>query len=128
MRVRFQTPTGLKGHLTREPEFAVLFARAQDRIGILRDLYGPGPLIVDFQGMRARAAGVRMTHCDVRHVFAKRRSSRTAHVHGIGGFIGTAEYEGAIGEFLPYLEAARWTGIGRQCVWGKGEVHVQVLQ
>lgn len=126
VRVQFRAPIDLKGSRPGKPEFAVLFARAQDRISTLRGLYGPGPLAVDFKGMRARAAEVRMTHCDVRHVFAKRRSSRTGTVHKIGGFIGAAEYEGALGEFLPYLEAARWTGVGRQCVWGKGEVHVEL--
>jgi hypothetical protein len=30
-------------------------------------------------------------------------------------------------EFLPYLEAARWTGVGRQTVWGKGEIAVEIL-
>jgi len=60
-------------------------------------------------------------------VDAERRSSRTGQVHGIGGFVGVAEYEGELGEFVPYLEAARWTGVGRQCVWGKGELHVEAL-
>ena len=40
----------------------------------------------------------------------------------IGGFIGTAEYEGPVAEFLPILRAARWTGVGRHCVWGNGEI------
>ena len=33
-----------------------------------------------------------------------------------------AEYQGDTGEFLPILEAARWTGVGRHCVWGNGEI------
>jgi hypothetical protein len=127
LRVRFRTPTELKGSLGKKPEFGVLFARAQDRVSTLRQLYGPGPLAVDFQAMRARAAGVRMTRCELQHVAAGRRSSRTGQVHGIGGFVGIAEYEGALGEFLPYLEAARWTGVGRQCVWGKGELRVETV-
>ncbi|MCU1257176.1 MAG: hypothetical protein JWO80_61, partial [Bryobacterales bacterium] len=43
----------------------------------------------------------------------------------IGGFLGTAEYEGELAEFLPYLQAAKWTGVGRQSVWGKGEISVE---
>ena len=27
-------------------------------------------------------------------------------------------------EFLLYIEAAGWTGAGRQAVWGKGEIAV----
>jgi hypothetical protein len=126
LRVRFRTPTELKGGLGK-PEFGVLFARAQDRVGTLRQLYGCGPLVIDFQAMRARAAGVRMTRCELQQVTTGRRSSRTCQVHGIGGFVGMTEYEGALGEFLPYLEAACWTGVGRQCVWGKGELGVEIV-
>jgi len=127
LRVQFRTPTELKGGSGKKPEFGVLFARAQDRVGTLRQLYGAGPLAIDFQAMRARAAGVRMTRCELQHVRSERHSSRTGQVHGIGGFVGMAEYEGALGEFLPYLEAARWTGVGRQCVWGKGELGVEII-
>ncbi len=90
------------------------FGRIRDRIGTLRTLYGPGPLEIDFQAMGLRAAAVRMTHCDLRSVESKRRSSRTGQTHAIGGFMGTAEYEGDLADFLPYLEAARWVGVGRR--------------
>ena len=54
----------------------------------------------------------------------KRRSSRTGRVHPIGGFVGEAEYEGELGEFVPYLKAGKWVGVGRQTVWGKGDLRV----
>ena len=129
LRVEFVTPTELKrgDRLVARPEFEVLFARARDRVGTLRALYGPGPLKIDFQAMGERAAAIRMTRCDLRQVEAARRSSRTGQVHAIGGFVGVAEYEGALGEFVPYLEAAQWTGIGRQCGWGKGELRLEIL-
>ncbi len=108
------------------PEFAILFARVRDRISALRALYGAGPLDLDFAAIGGRAAAVRMTRCDLRPVEVMRRSSRTGQTHTIGGVTGAAEYEGSVGEFLPYLEAARWTGVGRQAVWGKGEISVSV--
>jgi hypothetical protein len=124
--VRFVTPTELKtaGGLADRPEFAILAARLRDRVSALCGLYGDGPLEIDFHGFAERAAGIRMTRCDVRHESAVRRSSRTGQTHPIGGFTGEAEYEGDLREFLPYLEAARWTGVGRQTVWGKGELDV----
>jgi hypothetical protein len=125
LRVEFKTPTELKGG--DQPEFGVLFARSRDRIGTLRALYGSGPLEIDFRGMGERAHAVRMTRCELHHVEVERRSSRTGQAHGIGGFVGVAEYEGELGEFVPYLEAARWTGVGRHCVWGKGELHVELM-
>jgi len=126
IHVDFLTPTELKhqGRIVTEPLFPVLFARTRDRISTLRELYGPGPLSLDFAAIGARAAAVRMVACDWSPVEITRRSSRTGQSHGIGGFTGFAEYEGPLVEFLPYLEAARWTGVGRQAVWGKGEIAV----
>ena len=130
VRVEFLTPTELKtgDRLAERPEFDVLFARARDRVSALRTLYGAGPLEIDFRAMGERAAAIRMTRCDLRPVKLERRSSRTGQLHGIGGFVGAAEYEGALTEFLPYLEAAQWTGVGRQCVWGKGELRLDVQE
>ena len=124
--VRFLTPTELKNgqQLAAKPEFGILAARVRDRISTLRQLYGPGPLEIDFRAFGERAALVRMRRCELRQVDVMRRSSRTGQVHPMGGFVGEAEYEGDLGEFVPYLEAARWTGVGRQTVWGKGEVEV----
>jgi hypothetical protein len=128
LRVEFVTPTELKSgdRLVARPDFGVLFSRARDRVSTLRALYGAGPLQIDFRAMGERALDVRMTRCDLRQVEAARRSSRTGQVHGLGGFVGAAEYEGELDEFIPYLEAARWTGVGRQCVWGKGELRVGI--
>ncbi len=127
VRVRFVTPTELKsaGDIAPRPEFQTLFGRIRDRISALRALYGPGPLEIDFRGMGERAGQVRMSRCKIRHVESARRSTRTGQTHPLGGFTGEAEYEGELAEFLPYLHAAHWTGIGRQTVWGKGVIEVQ---
>jgi hypothetical protein len=126
IRVEFLSPTELKHEkrVTNRPEFPILFGRIRDRISTLRRLYGEGPLDIDYQGSGVRAAAVRMTRCEGRRVEADRRSSRTGLSHSIGGFVGIAEYEGDLAEFLPYLEAGRWTGVGRQSVWGKGEISI----
>jgi hypothetical protein len=125
IRVRFLTPTELKSvDLDRgRPEFGKLFARMRDRISMLRTLYGAGPLDIDFKAIGERAAQVHMTNCEIQHVDAPERlSGRTGQHHSLGGFAGMAEYQGDLDEFLPYLEIARWTGVGRQTVWGKGEI------
>jgi len=124
--VRFVSPTELKsgGTAIERPEFAILFARLRDRISTLRALYGDGPLAIDFRGMGERAAAVRTTRCEVHWEKVERKSGRTGQLHPLGGFTGEAEYEGALAEFLPWLRAARWVGVGRQTVWGKGDVRV----
>jgi hypothetical protein len=129
VRVRFLTPTELKrgDRIVDEPDFGTLACRVRDRISTLRGLYGDGPLRIDFRSFSERAAQVRLTRCEIRHVELKRRSSRTGQTHPIGGFTGIAEYEGELAEFVPYLRAAKWTGVGRQTVWGKGEIEVEKL-
>lgn len=130
VRVEFRSPTELKNvaKIVTRPEFAVLFARARDRVSSLRALYGAGPLDIDFRGLGARSRAVQISRCDVQTVEAMRRSSRTGQRHSIGGFLGSVEYEGNLGEFLPYLDTAHWTGVGRHCSWGNGEITVQVLE
>ena len=120
VRVRFLTPTALKP--ADSPVFGVLFARIRDRVSTLRALYGDGPLEIDFRGMGELANAIRMTRCEIEKVEFDRVSRNTGQRHPIGGFIGDAEYEGDLAEFIPYLEAARYTGVGRQTVWGNGEI------
>ena len=126
VRLRFRTPTELKtgGAVSESPEFAVLFSRLRDRLSTLRALYGAGPLDIDFRAMGERARSVRLEHAALQWEIVNRRSSRTRQVHSIGGFTGEAQYAGPLTEFLPWLRAARWVGVGRQTVWGKGDVRV----
>lgn len=126
--VKFLTPTELKadGAIVERPDFDVLACRVRDRISTLRALYGEGPLDMDFQGFALRAAQVRTVRCEIQHVAVERRSRGTGQTHPLGGFTGEALYEGELSEFLPFLAAARWTGVGRQTVWGKGEIETVV--
>ncbi len=127
MTVRFLTPTELKSgqQLVARPDFGVVAARARDRISTLRELYGDGPLVMNFKAFGERARRIEMTECRIRQVQVERRSSRTGQTHSIGGFVGEADYEGELDEFVPYLKAAEYTGIGRQTVWGKGWIEVR---
>jgi len=129
LRVRFLTSTELKSgqHLAVRPQFRALFGRARDRVSTLRTVYQAGPLDVPFREMTALADSVEMTHCEVQWRDIARRSTRTGQVHPLGGFVGEAEYAGNLGEFLPILKAAEWTGVGRHTVWGKGVIQVEPL-
>jgi CRISPR-associated endoribonuclease Cas6 len=130
IRVDFHTPTALKkaeGKNAEGIEFDVLLARVRDRVSTLRSLYGAGPLPIDFRGLAERARSVETVGSELRRVAIERKSSRTGQRHDIGGFIGSAEYEGDLTEFVPYLEAASWTGVGRHCTWGNGQIAVEIL-
>jgi len=125
--IRFVTPMELKtgGGLAEKPEFGILAARVRDRISTLSQLYGEGPLPIDFAAFGERAARIEMTRCEIQRVEAERRSGRTGQTHSLGGFVGQAEYAGDLTEFMPYLVAAQWTGAGRQTSWGKGAIALQ---
>jgi hypothetical protein len=126
VRVWFLTPTELKsgGAILREPRFDVLLARARDRVSALCSLYQDALPGLDYRGMGQRAAAVKMTSARVEKVEFERRSGRTGQRHGIGGFVGEAEYEGQLAEFVPWLEAAEWVGVGRLTVWGNGRLKI----
>lgn len=128
IRVVFHTPTELKAKSQlANSDFRILLARARDRVSTLRSLYGEGPLPIDFRALAARAGVVRTVSRELRPVAVERRSSRTGQRHSIGGMVGFAEYEGDLAEFLPYLQAASWTGVGRHCTWGNGHITTNVL-
>ncbi len=123
--LRFPTPTSLKGNPSRDDiPFGILFARLRDRISALCTVYGDGPLDLDFRALAERAADVRTVRRNLRYQAVERRSSRTGDVHGIGGLVGQADYAGDLTEFLAWLRAARWTGVGRHTVWGNGVVEI----
>ncbi|HYP15019.1 MAG TPA: CRISPR system precrRNA processing endoribonuclease RAMP protein Cas6 [Bryobacteraceae bacterium] len=126
IRIEFLTPTELRKEETvcEPPAFGFLFARLRDRVSNLRALYGAGPLPLEFAALGQRAREVTLAGGAVRPVDTLRTSRRTGQTHPIGGIVGVAEYEGALGEFLPYLRAAAWTGVGRHAVWGNGELRV----
>jgi hypothetical protein len=130
IRVTFVTPTELKagGGLAPGPEFPILFARVRDRVSTLRRLYQGGALPIDFRETAARAAAVRLAASKLSWETTERYSTRTGQRHPLGGMTGWAEYEGELGEYLPYLEAGYWTGAGRQTVWGKGAIRTVVLE
>ncbi|MBV9083237.1 MAG: CRISPR system precrRNA processing endoribonuclease RAMP protein Cas6 [Acidobacteriaceae bacterium] len=67
---------------------------------------------------------MQMSGCELTHVKGTRFSTRTRQRHPVGGFTGRARYEGALAQFLPYLRAATFTGVGRHASWGNGELRI----
>ena len=128
--VSFLTPTELKVEAASAStaKFAVLFSRIRDRLSTLRSLYGAGPLDIDFRAMASRANEISLVDSELEHLKTNRHSTRTGQCHQLSGFLGKIEYAGRLDEYLPYLEAAQSTGVGRQTVWGKGELSVAVLR
>ena len=74
--------------------------------------------------MAERAETVRTVSCRLKYCDVRRPLLRFGAVHIIGGVQGTVDYEGELTEFLPWLQAAWWTGVGRHTVWGNGVIEV----
>lgn len=128
--VQFLTPTELKykGTTVQVPEFGILLPRLCARIASLLFLYGGGAPDLDLIGIGERAKAVKLLQSSLNWHDTERRSSRTGQTHPIGGFTGSATYEGDLGEFAPWLRAGYWTGVGRQTVWGKGKISLRTGQ
>ena len=128
-KVRFVTPTELKheGKVVSQPDFAILIRRVRDRVATLMSLYAGGELELDFKLFGQTAAEVRTVRADIELCSVARTSSRTGHTHPIGGMLGEAEYAGRLGQFIPFLRAAFYTGVGRHTVWGNGCLETDVL-
>lgn len=124
--IRFLTPTELrKNQPTSEPPpFVVLLARLRDRISNLLTLYGPGKPDFDFTGLSQRAKAITIEKSSLTNQFTSRFSGRSVQEHPIGGFLGVIEYAGDLSEFVPFLQAGEWTGVGRHTVWGNGQIEI----
>jgi len=123
LEVTFLTPTEIKGwNGCGLPPFEILAARARDRVSALCTLYGSGEPGLDFRGLAERAREVHTLSGMLSAVRSQRTSSRTGQTHPLSGFTGSVIYEGELSEFVPLLRAACFTGVGRQTVWGHGEI------
>lgn len=125
LELEFVTPTEIRG-LT-EPEFGTIFARLRDRISLLRSFYGAGPLEIDFRAMGERAREIRLVSHDLEIERGSRKSTSQGTRHPLGGFLGSATYEGDLTEFLPFLAAGALTGVGKYTVWGQGEISTKLI-
>jgi len=126
LEVTFLTPTEIKGWAGYGlPPFETLAARVRDRVSALCTLYGSGEPGLDFRGLAERAREVHTASGELTAVRAQRTSSRTGQTHPLSGFTGSVIYEGELSEFVPLLRAACFTGVGRQTVWGHGEIAIR---
>jgi hypothetical protein len=126
LRVEFTTPTELKysAVVLDRPQFAPLINRLAERVHALGSLYQGWPEGTDYGDLLTCVQEVKLADWQWQRQDSFRRSSSNGHIHSIGGFKGWAEYSGPVGRFLPLLEIGYWTGVGRQTVWGKGEIRV----
>ncbi len=122
LSVRFLTPTLLKheGRAAARPEFHILWRNLQRRLSILRLAHGAGRPEIDFAASIRDAEAVRMIGWAARNIGWDRYSRRQDRRVPMGGFVGTARYEGDLVPFLPALALGMLVGVGDNCTFGQG--------
>jgi hypothetical protein len=126
-RLSFLTPVRLKrdGRLVPPAQLTpadVLMALVR-RVSMLAAFHGPGPLGVDFRGLKWVADGLAWQATRLGWRDTVRHSARQEAVLRMGGLVGDALIDArALTPFRPFLRLAPWLGIGKGASMGLGQV------
>jgi hypothetical protein len=127
VKLRFTTPTRIRveGDLQTSLSFELLIRNLLRRVSMLMALHGESRLDLDYKGLIARAAGVRIGKALLDWHDWQRYSNRQETKMTLGGFIGEVEYEGeAIAAFLPLLVAGEILHVGTGTSFGLGKYEI----
>ncbi len=129
IELEFLTPTRLaeKGELVKKPSLGSIARAALRRLSFLTRYYGEGDFQTDFKTLVTAAEKATLIRENLKWVELKRYSNRRGMHLFISGFVGPAEYEGEIGELLPYLYLARFCHIGKGTVYGLGAYSLKLV-
>lgn len=123
----FITPTRLKyqSHYTDTPEFHIVLRAAVRRItSILYYHHGRQQLDIDFKELFKKAEEVKLVQSDVSWYDWERYSNRQKERMKLGGIVGKAVYEGDLDPYIPWLQLAEWTHVGKNTTFGLGKMKV----
>jgi CRISPR-associated endoribonuclease Cas6 len=131
VRLRFLTPARIKSddQLQSHPGFDLLARNLLRRVSMLTELYGDGPLDLDYRALLASAAAVAVRASELRWRDVARYSTRQQAAMRMGGFTGELEFAGAaLPAFLPLLAAGELLGIGKGTSFGLGRYEIVAAQ
>jgi CRISPR-associated endoribonuclease Cas6 len=124
VKLRFTTPTRIRveGDLQASLSFELLIRNLLRRVSMLITVHGQSRLDLDYKGLIARAAGIRINAAALSWHDWQRYSNRQETKMKLGGFIGEVEYSGeAIAEFLPLIIAGEILHVGTGTSFGLGK-------
>jgi hypothetical protein len=127
VKLRFTTPTRIrvKGDLQTSLSFELLIRNLLRRVSMLIAMHGHSRLGLDYKGLIARAASVRLHQASLSWHDWQRYSNRQEAKMKLGGFIGEIEYSGAaIAELLPLLVAGEILHVGTGTSFGLGKYEI----
>jgi len=130
LTLRFETPTRLKydGHLNDKPEFHVLLRNLLRRLSALAACHCGFTLEVDFRDLIRRAEQVATRSADLRWVDWERYSARQETRMTLGGFVGTATFEGDLAPFAPFLRLGEAVHVGKGTAFGLGKYRLEAKE
>lgn len=135
IKVDFMTPIRLKeeGRLVTTIEFQHLARSLMRRASALMQAHHSSGLELDYTGLAGRSHLVRRVQDYTQWYDIERYSQRQGGKMLLGGVVGEVTYEGTSGEenlteFLPLLEFGRWAGVGKNNVFGLGQMDYTVLE
>jgi CRISPR-associated endoribonuclease Cas6 len=127
LKLRFTTPTRIRveGDLQTSLGFELLIRNLLRRVSMLIAVHSESRLDLDYKGLIARAASVRIYQASLNWHDWQRYSNRQETKMKLGGFIGEIEYAGeAITEFLPLILAGEILHVGAGTSFGLGQYEI----
>ena len=124
--LRFETPTRLRfgGHLTGKPEFHVLIRNLLRRLSALAAYHCGFTPDLDYRDLILRATSVATRQADLTWVDWERYSARQDARMALGGFVGTATFEGDLAPFVPFLRLGEVLHVGKGTAFGLGKYRI----
>jgi len=125
--LHFLTPTRIvdQGRLLHAPVFRPIFQRLLERISSLWEHYAGASPPFDFPQLMGLAERVRTAEDSTHWVDLESYSSRRGVRTPIGGFMGTAIFEGPLTPLLPWLIWGEYTHVGKNAVKGDGWYRIE---
>ncbi|TCP55770.1 uncharacterized protein DUF2276 [Tumebacillus sp. BK434] len=123
----FETPLRMKwqGRYTSDPQFHIIFRNVLRRItGLLHYHHGLDTSSENFQELLQKAEQIKLVRQETKWVDYDRFSARQDAKMKLGGIMGWAQYEGDWKEFLPWLQVAELTHIGKNTVFDLGRIRI----
>jgi len=106
------------------PDFATVMRALLRRLTALALFHGGAAPEEHFRALAHEAESVRLVAWDGTWHSWNRYSSRQNRHTPLGGFTGTAVYEGDLSSYLPYLVYGQALHIGKACVLGNGRYRI----
>lgn len=128
--ITLQTPLRLKGdnHLQSNLQFSLLTRAMLRRVSGLFNAWGKGEPALDYRGMVARAADVKVVDSRLHWHDWERWSNRQEKAMNFGGMMGSVTYQGPLDEYMPLIKLCEKLHLGKQTAFGLGRFRVEELK